>query len=82
MTRGAGQPTDALLAAQPWQADPLADDTIARILGSWPEDSELPGAQAEQWQRIGCVNRLFATWADNAALTGWQAPPGTPDDIA
>ena len=64
-----------------WRADPLADDTIARILGLWPQDA-LPGAQALQWQRIAAVNKAFATWTDNAAMADWQAPDSVPQDIA
>ena len=46
--------------------DPLADDTIARILGPWP--AGMPAPDASQWQAIGTVNRLFAQWSSNAAL--------------
>lgn len=81
MTRPAGGFADTLLATQPWHADPLADDTIARILGPWPEDGGVPGAQSDPFQRIACVNRLFPTGADNGALPGWQPPAGVPDDI-
>ncbi|GAA6120118.1 oxygenase MpaB family protein [Acidovorax sp. FG27] len=81
MTRqaAAARITDALLDAQPWQADPLADDTIARILAPQSAGSDPSGAP---WERIACVNQLFATWTDNASLAGWQAPAGTPPDIA
>ena len=67
--------------ASHWQADPLADDTIARILGPWPQDA-LPGAQALQWQRIAAVNRAFTTWTDNATMADWQPPDSVPPDIA
>ncbi len=64
-----------------WRADPLADETIARILGPWPQN-ELPDAQAQQWQRIAAVNRAFATWTDNATMADWQPPASVPADIA
>ncbi len=70
---------DALLDAQPWQADPLADDTFARILAPQAAGSDGSG---EPWQRIACVNRLFASWTDNATLAGWRAPEGTPPEVA
>jgi hypothetical protein len=63
--------TDAELAGMQLHADPLADRTLAEILGPWP-----PGhatADAPQWSRIDTVNRLLSQWADNAALSTWQA---------
>jgi len=70
------------------RADPLADRTIADILGVWtalPDTasaSERALAHAEQWQRIAEVNRLIASWQTNADLLDWQAPPGTQADVA
>ena len=71
-------PSPHLLAADlaPMQhhADPLADETIAKILGPWP-----PGCvatDAPQWAHINTVNLLFSQWADNATLTHWQATEG------
>ena len=62
------------LAPMQHHADPLADETIAKILGPWP-----PGdvaADAPQWAHINTVNLLFSQWADNATLTHWQATEG------
>jgi ER-bound oxygenase mpaB/B'/Rubber oxygenase, catalytic domain len=61
-------------------ADPLADNTIAAIIGSWPDGkSSLDAAALE---RIVQVNRLMATWDTNASLQYWQAPPDTDADLA
>ena len=65
---------DAALAAMQHRADPLADQTLAEILGPWP-----PGdvqADAPQWQRLETLNALLAQWTDNATLARWQASPG------
>ena len=54
------------LAPMQHHADPLADETIAKILGPWP-----PGdvaADAPQWARINTVNLLISQWQDNAAF--------------
>jgi hypothetical protein len=79
----------ALLDAMRFRADPLADDTIARIVGAWaaPAELEASGAalierHAPQWQRLQCVTRAFAGWASNGDLDRWQAPPDLPGDIA
>ena len=68
------------------QADPLADQTIAGIVGTWealsPSTSavEAINAQAMRWQRLAAVSKLFEQWTTNAALVGWtaQAPGLTP----
>ncbi|MFN3440184.1 MAG: oxygenase MpaB family protein [Acidovorax sp.] len=63
--------SDATLAGMQHHADPLADKTIADILGDWPEGDV--AADAPQWARIDTVNHLFGQWADNASLVGWTA---------
>ncbi len=47
-------------------AYPLADETIAKILGPWPRGDV--AADAPQWARINTVNLLFSQWQDNAAF--------------
>ena len=75
-------------ATPAYRADPLADATIADIVGPWPSEpgaastAERIQAQAGQWQRIAQVNRLIGQWQSNAELSGWQAPPGTAPEIA
>jgi hypothetical protein len=75
-----------LLDTTQQRADPLADTTIARILGPWrPAPQEATAAQwlaanAGHWQRIAQVNQLFNQWTDNASLNQWQ-PQGAPPDV-
>jgi len=78
----------ALLDAMRLRADPLADATIARIVGDW--DAAPEGADREaliefhrpRWERLQAVTRVFAAWATNADLAAWQPGPETPADIA
>ena len=56
------------------RADPLADDTIAAILG--------PCCHAPDWQAIALVNRQFEQWQSNGALAAWHAGPGVPPAVA
>lgn len=64
---------DDPLARMQLAADPLADATIARILGPWP-DQEVE--HAPHWARIAEVNRLIAQWSDNASVARWEPPAG------
>ena len=63
--------SDADLASMQQHADPLADKTIADILGPWPPG--LPPEDAPQWAQIKTVNRLFGEWTTNASIQGWKA---------
>jgi hypothetical protein len=56
------------------RADPLADQTIAAILGAC--------GPAPDWALIGIVNRQFEQWASNGALGAWHAGPGVPAQVA
>ena len=60
------------------RADPLADDTIARILGAW--DAGVPALS--RWDAIAVVNRELAGWDTNGVLEGWRAASATPAPIA
>jgi ER-bound oxygenase mpaB/B'/Rubber oxygenase, catalytic domain len=68
-------PDDARLDQARLQADPLADDTIARLLGAEPD--------LALWQtRLSQVNAALAGWQTNADVEHWQAPPQLPADMA
>ena len=67
------------MANSSFLADPLADDTIATIIGPWPDADALDAAALA---RIGLVNRLMSTWGNNASLPNWSAPEGTDPLIA
>lgn len=80
---------ETLLNELRYTADPLADDTVSRIVGPWQALPESPQLQATldvntgPWQRLGVVNQLFGKWQDNQSLRGWRADPTTiPPDIA
>ncbi|RZJ62260.1 MAG: DUF2236 domain-containing protein [Acidovorax sp.] len=65
---------EAELAGMQHHADPLADQTVADMLGPWP-----PGtvdADAEQWKRLDTVNILLGQWADNAGIAQWTVAVG------
>jgi hypothetical protein len=76
-------------------ADPLADDTIARMLDGWDgaggeehgadAANSTHGAQAAHdcnFEVLGVVNRLMAQWQTNGELAGWRAGPGVDPKIA
>lgn len=60
-------------------ADPLADDTIAAIIGPWP--SPQASLDAAALQRLSQVSRLMSSWGSNASLATWQPPEGTDPQI-
>ncbi len=62
---------DATLAGMQHHADPLADTTMADILGDWPAGDVV--LNAPQWDRIDTVNRLLGEWTDNATMARWKA---------
>ena len=68
--------------ARSWelQADPLADDTIARILG--PHEGADACATAGLWDTIAIVNRQLAQWQTNGQLAAWQADADVPAPVA
>ena len=57
--------TPALWEAMARQADPLADRTVAAIIGPW---SDAPGAMDAGMARLGQATRLMAGWTTNASL--------------
>ena len=59
------------------RADPLADATIARILGPCMAADTSP-----QLASIAIVNREIAAWDNNGKLATWRASPGVPAPIA
>ena len=69
-------------------ADPLADDTAARIVGHWAlhdtgDGSGVIAANAGRWSRLGAATRAMATWSHNGELQTWQPEQGRLDaDVA
>ena len=64
------------------RADPLADDTIARVLGAWTDGTPARTQPLSRWDAIALVNREIAGWQSNGDLVDWRASPGTPAPIA
>jgi uncharacterized membrane protein len=58
------------LAPMAMEADPLADLTVAELVGHWTDDGRVTGEGAK---RLAQANRLMAGWTHNAVL----APDGT-----
>jgi hypothetical protein len=91
MTRDPSTPLAQIANAENGQSpddfasDPLADATIAKILGPWSSVSantsaeEIIATNAANWQRIAQINRVIAAWTDNAALDNWSSLEGSVD---
>ena len=86
----APQPSTTLRLEPRDRADPLADATIAAIVGDWglvaaaaTREQALAG-HAPQWRRITAVNQLLGQWATNAAIDTWpgDASSAEPEVIA
>ncbi len=80
---------DTVLDRMQYRADPLADATIAGILGDWI--SAVPSEEASasqtqwgnQWEKLATVSRVFEQWPDNRSLVDWSAQrAGVDPDIA
>ena len=80
--------TSELLDRMQYEADPLADRTIAAILGPWQglhasaTRAELAAQNAARSERLAAVTRVFDDWKNNASVQRWVAPPGTPTEVA
>ncbi len=73
--------SDARLALTQYVADPLADDTMQRILGDW-NPKPTPQNIAAHFVKIAQVNRQFEQWTYNKTLIDWHSadralPPET-----
>lgn len=71
--------TDAFLDAMQYEADPLGDAAVARLLAPW---SAVPDANEPQWQRLAAVNRVFEQWTDNASVRSWRGGAGLPAPLS
>ncbi len=88
-TTSSSPATDTLLERLRFSADPLADDTVSRIVGPWQPLADAPSLEsslasnATAWQRLSLVSQIFGQWQDNQSLSEWQADPAsTPPDVA
>lgn len=60
------------------RADPLADQTVARILGA--SDGGTP--PLPRWEAVALIEREMAGWTTNGGLAGWKADAATPAPVA
>lgn len=68
--------SDARLWQLQFHADPLADETIADVVGSSPNSASVGGSEA-----IGLLNRQMNRWDSNQSLLSWpNNSTGMPDD--
>lgn len=74
-------PDDVLARAQ-YEADPVADDAVAAILGPWPAAEAGPEAFEPNWERLRQLNKVIAGWQTNADLANWQPAPDLPSAMA
>ncbi len=67
-----------LLDRMSHQADPLADDTVATLVGPWtplPEDARRAdhlAAHRTQWEYLALATRQFDAWTTNGTLGTWD----------
>ena len=80
-----------LLDLMQLRADPLADETMAKIMGDWRnlnasgESVEGIFSQTPEWQtqhkKIAAVTKVFADWTSNENLRKWQPKTGLAPEI-
>ena len=67
-------------------ADPLADATIAAVIGPWLHSpieasaDQLIATHATHWRNIAHANSLMTSWISNAALRDWTPPESAAPD--
>lgn len=59
------------------RTDPLADNTVAAIMGHWNADSTEDGRllsvqHAEQWARLRAATQLMREWTTNESIQNWK----------
>jgi ER-bound oxygenase mpaB/B'/Rubber oxygenase, catalytic domain len=68
----------SVLDRMQWIADPLADATVAELIGPWMARVEGQSASdflqmhAAHWLRIRIANKLIAEWTTNGCLVDWR----------
>ena len=80
------EPLNSLLDRMQYSTDPLADTTIANILGPWLHLSDAATASPHavnpitlatqwpsQWQKLATITQTFALWPDNRSVADWQS---------
>jgi ER-bound oxygenase mpaB/B'/Rubber oxygenase, catalytic domain len=80
-----------LLDRMQFRADPLADETMAKIMGDWDNlnasDESAGGVFSRspewqnQWKKIAAVTKVFGDWTTNENLGAWQPQTGLAPEI-
>lgn len=79
---------NTMLDAMQMRADPLADETIGRIVGTWPDSplqasaEDLARLHGDRWRRLELATAAMSQWQNNGMLSDWQPPADLPADIA
>jgi uncharacterized membrane protein len=70
------------LEAMAHQADPLADQAVARIVGPWPDGAGTAGAPpVEGMARLSQATRCMSQWKFNGELSTWAPASGATDPL-
>jgi uncharacterized membrane protein len=68
------------LAEMARQADPMADQAVARIVGPWPDGAGTAGEPpAAGMARLAQATRCMGQWKFNGALSGWLPEDASTD---
>jgi ER-bound oxygenase mpaB/B'/Rubber oxygenase, catalytic domain len=72
-----GQDLDVQLEDMRMRADPLADNTIATLLGPWHNLEQAAHGDNANWATLDFINAQMAQWQSNGGLDVWkQDQPG------
>ncbi|UUZ50858.1 hypothetical protein LP420_15220 [Massilia sp. B-10] len=75
-----GQDLEVQLEDMRMRADPLADNTIATLLGPWTNLLQAAHGDNANWATLDFINAQMAQWQSNGGLDAWKvALPGDDD---
>ncbi|HEY0062092.1 MAG TPA: oxygenase MpaB family protein [Telluria sp.] len=67
-----GQDLEVQLEDMRMRADPLADNTIATLLGPWTDLQQAAHGNNENWAVLDFINAHMAQWQSNGGLDAWK----------
>lgn len=76
-----GQDLEVQLEDMRMRADPLADDTIARLLGPWTDLEHAARGDHGNWDTLDAINAQMAQWQSNGGLDAWKHDAAGDDDL-
>ena len=68
-----GQDLEVQLEDMRMRADPLADNTIATLLGPWTNLLQAAHGDNANWATLDFINAQMAQWQSNGGLDAWNA---------